>query len=315
MKTRLLIIIGIIGFAGFFLIENNAYGLVFPLSPEELLEQSQTIFVGNITSVNVIEFEKSSIFYTEENGVKKQVIENYTLSLDEYTVSVEEFVKNPQNSNTLTVQQPTTSIPGRIIPIGGFELDDRVLFYIQNFNGVNEYSFESFKIPKQCDTNSVIHKSRIIGTDSNMIQNGIQKQDNFTADFPITLVFEKNTRTLYGKSFEVEAFITKQVDRQFKDKVFGEKISAGSDPCEWIGIANFEFTLDSDKYLLNGNISDDNSRFSFSNQFSVILQSPLKQIKSGVALIDVECNDGKLPVYKYNRMSVACVSEETQNEL
>jgi len=43
--------------------------------------------------------------------------------------------------------------------------------------------------------------------------------------------------------------------------------------------------------------------------------SPLKQIKSGVALVDVKCNDGKYPAYKYNRMKVACVSEETQNEL
>ncbi|QLH10814.1 serpin family protein [Nitrosarchaeum sp. AC2] len=43
--------------------------------------------------------------------------------------------------------------------------------------------------------------------------------------------------------------------------------------------------------------------------------SPLKQIKKGVALIDIQCPDEKHPVYKYNRMRVACVSEETQNEL
>ncbi|MCH9659250.1 hypothetical protein K0U27_11305 [archaeon] len=42
---------------------------------------------------------------------------------------------------------------------------------------------------------------------------------------------------------------------------------------------------------------------------------PLKQIKSGIALIDVKCNEGKSPAYKYNRMSVACVSEETLVEL
>lgn len=43
--------------------------------------------------------------------------------------------------------------------------------------------------------------------------------------------------------------------------------------------------------------------------------SPLKQIKSGIAIIDVQCNEGKSPAYKYNRMSVACVSEETLVEL
>ncbi len=45
------------------------------------------------------------------------------------------------------------------------------------------------------------------------------------------------------------------------------------------------------------------------------ITSPLKQIKSGVALVDVQCSEGKSPAYKYNRMSVACVSEETLVEL
>ena len=45
------------------------------------------------------------------------------------------------------------------------------------------------------------------------------------------------------------------------------------------------------------------------------LDPPLKQIKNDVALIDVRCNEGKSPAYKHNRMSVACVSEETLNEL
>ena len=110
----------LVGFVGFSIIVDDVYGLVIPLSTEELLEQSQTIFVGNITSVNVLEFEKPSTYYTEEDGIEKQVIEKYTLSLDEYTVSVEEFVKNPQNLTTLKVRQPTTSIPGQIIPYGGF---------------------------------------------------------------------------------------------------------------------------------------------------------------------------------------------------
>lgn len=43
--------------------------------------------------------------------------------------------------------------------------------------------------------------------------------------------------------------------------------------------------------------------------------SPLKQIKSGVALIDVKCNEGKVPTYKYNRMRVACVSLDTETKL
>lgn len=42
--------------------------------------------------------------------------------------------------------------------------------------------------------------------------------------------------------------------------------------------------------------------------------SPLKQIKSGVSLIDVKCNEGKVKVIKYNRMMVACVDGHTESE-
>ena len=309
----------LVGFVGFSIIVDNAYGLVIPLSPEELLEQSQAIFVGNITSVNVLEFEKSSTYYTEEDGMDKPVIENYTLSLDEYTVSVEEFVKNPQNSTTLTVRQPTTSIPGRVVPIGGFELGDRVLFYIQNLDDVNEYSFESFKIPKKCDANSVLLQSRLVGTDYSMLQNEIKKQDNFTANLPITFVFESDTRTLYGQSFDVEIFVSKQEDKTFSNRVFHEKISVGSEICKWIGIVKSEFTLDSGKYLLNGNISDDDSRFSFSNQFSVVMQSPLKQTKLGKETWSITCKEGLSVLsqkkhFFYNSRS-ACVTPETKTKL
>ena len=42
---------------------------------------------------------------------------------------------------------------------------------------------------------------------------------------------------------------------------------------------------------------------------------PLKQIKSGIALFDVQCNEGKSIVYKYDRMRAACVNDETETEL
>lgn len=48
---------------------------------------------------------------------------------------------------------------------------------------------------------------------------------------------------------------------------------------------------------------------------SDFIKSPLQQIKNGISLIDVKCTDGKYPSYKYDRMSVACVSEETQIKL
>ena len=39
---------------------NTAYGMSLPISLEELLGQSQTVFVGTITTVEVLEFELGS---------------------------------------------------------------------------------------------------------------------------------------------------------------------------------------------------------------------------------------------------------------
>ena len=49
--------------------------------------------------------------------------------------------------------------------------------------------------------------------------------------------------------------------------------------------------------------------------FSKVIISPLKQIKAGIALVDIKCSDEKYPAIRYDRMRVACVSEKTQNEL
>jgi len=45
------------------------------------------------------------------------------------------------------------------------------------------------------------------------------------------------------------------------------------------------------------------------------ITSPLKQIKNGVALVDVQCSDGKVPAIRYDKMRVACVSLDTESKL
>jgi len=162
---------------------STAYGVWLPQSPEELLEESQVIFVGTITSVDELELEQPI-----SN-------ENYPLILDEYTVSVEESVKDTQIPEVITVRQPTVSTPGRLLPFEGFEVGDRVLFYVESFDGINTYSKESFLIPKQCDTRSVITKPRMIGDDYIMMQNGVEKQDNFTANSPIQFTAKRDMGT------------------------------------------------------------------------------------------------------------------------
>ena len=46
-----------------------------------------------------------------------------------------------------------------------------------------------------------------------------------------------------------------------------------------------------------------------------IFAAPLKQIKVGVALADIQCNDGKHVIYKHDRMRAACVTDATDSDL
>ena len=201
-----LILIGLVAITSV----NVVSGLWVPETHDELFKQSETVFVGTVTSVHVLEFERSNTFHIEENGVTRIEIENYTQTLDEYTVDIEEFLKNPQESNTITMLEATVGgVPGRSVSIGGFELGDRVLFYVPKIDGTNQYSPESFEIPKQCDAKSVLEQPRVfLFNDFKIMQDGIEKNDNFTANKPIEFVYNKDMHTLEGKSFDVNIKIS-----------------------------------------------------------------------------------------------------------
>ena len=211
-----LVLIGIIIVFG-----NTAYGLWIPQDPEELLEQNETVFVGTITSVNVLEFERSNTYEIEEDGKVRTIVENYTQTLDKYTVNIEEFLKNPLESFTITMLEATVGgVPGRSVSIAGFDMGDRVLFYVPKTDGTNQYSPESFMIPEYCDASLVLGKPRIIGVnDFTTTQNGILLRDNFTANHPIEFAFSKDMRTLDGKGFEISVGISKMTEDQRQDNI------------------------------------------------------------------------------------------------
>lgn len=326
----------LIGFAGLFLSGNQAYGMWLPQSPEELFEQNETVFVGTVTSVNVLEFERSNTYHIEENGVSRIEIENYTQVLDEYTVDIEEFLKNPQTSNTITMLEATVGgVPGRSVSIGGFELGDRVLFYVPKLDGTNQYSPESFKIPKQCDANSVLEQSRVfLFNDFKMIQDGIEKNNNFTANKPIEFVYNKDMNTLEGKNFNVDITISKISGNDW-ETVIQENIHTESKPCEWTSTASWEFVPTAGRYNMwmhtseGNNTGGDTTSSGFtvindisptrsvfpSHGFHAWKMPPLQQIKAGILSMDVQCKEGLVQVFKQSDNSPACVKPESVPKL
>ena len=303
-----------------YIVNNDVYGIYIPETPQELWKQSQIIFVGNITSVKVLEFDKSS-----------KIAGNYTLSLDEYTVNIEEFVKNPLDLNEITVRQPTISLPGMVGGHVSFELGDRVLFYVKNFDGNNTYSAESFKIPKQCDTESVLTQPRItLANNFTMVQDGIQKDDNFTANLPIQFSYDRDVRTLSGHDFVVDVGIIKIIDNS-RENFFQKSIQVNVEPCEWIGSAKWDFVPQPGKYRMSMQRSEagggsgssrnfivkENADFKYPTPGSGIISNlyPIKkQYEAGLRYEELRCNEGFLLIQKYNG-SPACVKPETKQHL
>ena len=326
MKTLHYSIIAVfLGFTGLMLsYDNSAYGMWVPQSPRELLDESSTIFVGNITSVNVLQFEKGITYNMEENGIEKNTVKNYTLSLDEYKVDVEEFLKNTQMTNKMTVRQPAISLsPGMLGGLDEFHAGDRVLFYVKSLDGNNIYSPESFIIPKSCVAKDVLTQKRLEARgESFTIQNGIKVDSNFTANKPIQFVDNEDVNTLSGKNLDILVHITKNTGSS-PEIVFNKEFYSKAKPCEWIASTEWEFTPQEGEYRMDVTITEDNKTYSqyvakFSAKSDMVTpdhMSPLKQFKSGIVANDVKCGQGLQLVIKAEDGFPACVKPDTAKKL
>ena len=228
------------------LFQNPAYAMWIPLSPQELLEQSKTIFVGNVTVVTPVDVQYQSQWM--KNGTMKQSIGPETMTLDEYTVHVEEFLQNPQNYDTIKLRQATVSgVPTGPAMIDGFQVGDRVLFYLPKYENQThfpmQYLPESFKIPQLCNGQDILTQQRPWGGNNfTVIQNGVKVDyGNFTANEPVEFLYDRDMYTLFGKSFDVMVGISEITDKG-NQQLFSQVIHTGSIPCQWMASAKWEFT-------------------------------------------------------------------------
>ena len=297
-----------------------AHGIWIPESTDDLVKKSATIFVGNITATKTLQFEKQYSYLEEENGTDKNIVKNYTLSLDEYTVDVGEYLKNPQNSTKMTVIQPTVGIMGRLGGLDGFKTGDHVLFYLENLDGSNTYSPESFILPTFCNGMDILTQERPAGgINFTVIQNGTEiDYGNFTADEPIQFTSSKDMGTLSGKSYDLEVNITRNSGVN-TETMFSKEIHSNSRPCEWTATAEWDFTPQEGSYRMNvitkeGGIITGTSYTSFtakSNTIHTNHMSPLEQFKSGISALDVKCKIDFVHIIKAEDGSPACVKPNT----
>lgn len=255
---------------------------------DDILNYSDIIFTGNITSVNIVNVTSfytvgnitSTIVGSMEQGTYyvtgppyKKI--NYTLNLDQYTVAVDEFLKNPQKTNYMIIRESIIDPNWHSDPRGPrFHTGDHVLFYVKNLDGANAYSQNSFITPNACDAKYVLGQNRYAGSDFTMTQNGVRadygKSGNippFTANMPIQFVYSDMTDTLSGK----DSMIKYEILQDPAYPITSNEVDIGSKKCDWMETANWELSLKSGNYYANIYVKNTDGTFrqTYSVGFSV----------------------------------------------
>ncbi|MDE1813369.1 MAG: hypothetical protein KGI05_01770 [Thaumarchaeota archaeon] len=275
----------------------------------DISNYSDIIFTGDIMSIKVLNVTS---FYTVGNitqtfssmeatqyitGPPYEKI-NYTLNLDQYAVHVDEFLKNPQSSNNMTIREPIIDPTWHSDPPGPrFNVGDHVLFYVKNLDGSNVYSQNSFIIPNVCNATDVLGQNRYAGSDFTMTQNGVQtdygKSGNippFTANMPIQFMYSTRVDTLSGKDFVIKYDI---LDDPSNRIISSNKINISSKKCEWMESAKWEASLKSGNYYANIYVKNTDGTFrqTYSVGFSV------KPNMTNTSSLSSDQNSDQIPTY------------------
>jgi len=305
MKYSKVIILGIFSIVFFSIYSHSAYAELESLTPLELYTSSELILVGNVVSLR-------------EDSEQRET---------EYDIKVEQYLKNPKPFSMITVVGAgTKGTPTEDDPL--FDHGDRVLLYLNKHDEKYRIRPFSFKAPLTCDGHQLLQLATIPGEPrgiSSPVRDLIHltntfgiEIDTFVVNDGINIDYDLFNNNPQSNSVEVEiAIITDSAT------VFHANQSIPLEPCTNT-IISWNFTpTKTGEYTVNVTSEDISTSTDFNvklNRVGVSLDkntllSPLKQIKEGVSLVDVKCNEGKVPAYKYNRMSVACVSLDTESKL
>lgn len=280
------------------------------------INQYSSLNRGEIPVPKKIEFDNAILEPFESNDlvIIGKVIEVNTIlgeNKTQYHIQVEEYLKGERSFDLITATldhiKPDDFPKGYLdyynMPF--FEKENQLFVYLKQKGGTFEMSPYSFTIKKQnvAGPPVVIHPT---GPEGHFISQG--------DEIVISGMIKKGYLYGLGKS-DLDSSFNLIVLNEKEEQVDFEKLSIALD-------GSYAFSFQNKGELrIPGNYSWE---ITFENggmggTFVVVEDSkrwsPLKQIKNGVALIDVTCSEGKVPSYKGDRMRVACVSEDTQNEL
>ena len=294
MKTKVLVIITVLILAPMIF---NSADAELDKSLREPFENNDLVIIGKVIHVN------------------SMISENKT----EYNIQVEEYLKGQKPFDMITailddvrhadfpnypVDFPNSN-PLDYYNKPFFEEGNHVFAYLKQDGGTFKMSPYSFTIKKKS----------VAGPPTVIIPTGPQGHFISQGDeIIISGVIKKGYLYDLGKN-EIDSSFHISILNEKEKQIEYEKLSLYPD-------GSYKFAFQSrDEFRIPGNYSWEVTYWNggMGGEFVVVPDldrwTPLKQIKSGVALIDVTCPENRIPAYKHNNMNVACVTEETHSEL
>jgi hypothetical protein len=267
MKTRLWIIIGIISIV---IVPSFAYGLVMPMTTQEVLDGFDLILLGTITD-------------------KKQ----FEGKAPVYIIEIEEIVKKPDSfgmpkSVSVIGCNPDSGFVGT--PCPSYDMGNRGLFLLVGSENDYEVSFYSQVSEPHCTSEQFLANYR--GLESGLFWTQDGQSEIFFTGKPLDIHYLVNNRDMKEKGYSVMFSAS-------SDKfAYSDMVNGTVNECVGSKIVTTSFVpIVMGTYGFNAN--SDEGGFGMSGMSIIDYGStPLEQYKAGIHAQDVWCKDGLLLVLK-----------------
>lgn len=270
------------------------------LSPQDLYKASEMVFYGQVISKQA--GPGPDYYY--------------------YQVKVQTFFKNSQTSDSITVAGHKPSEGHVTYP--QFEIGDKAIFYINKTDGINTISPYSQKAGDACDVHSFLgpeyfgslgnyhggpaSNPRITDINGNALEMIFTNQE-------IVLSYD-DVWNNYPESRTIPVSILIQNEDNGK-QIFNKTQNLEVQACSFAGTLKWNFVpTEIGNYIAKIDI-DNKTKISmifkaiYDSTKSQITLSPLKQLKSGIASLDVKCKQDLQLIFKSEDNSPACVKTYT----
>jgi len=238
---------------------------------------------------------------------------NYNTLETEYKVDIEEIVKGLSNETqkiyftSFGIDDPQIELR-RTINYKIFSVGDRTLLLLYEKNGRLEHGLSV--INSFCNADQMMQLYYVPAAGLVLNQNG-STTPPFHTNEPITAQFYYYNKNLTESQRDVKI----QISGNFPDMSHIKTDTLDLERCQAYAMTETQFVMEHAGTVAISVDTDLGGMAVSGIKVIDYFPSPLKQIKNGIALIDVECKEGKHVVYKRDRMRAACVTPDTENHL